>query len=86
MASELLGQLRAQVARDEHALHGVRSDGVGRDRPVAEPDDEHGRLRHQRQGGAQELGKGLRGVFEGIVRAAQQRGEVERVISPDWFT
>ena len=83
---ELLGQLCAQVARDEHALHGVRSDGIGRDRPVAEPDDEHGRLRHQRQGGAQELRKGLRGVFKGIVRAAQQRGEVERVVPPDWFT
>ena len=83
---ELLGQLRAQVARDEHALHRVRSDGIGRDRPVAEPDDEHGRLRHQRQGGTQELGKGLRGVFKGIVRAAQQRGKVERVVPPDRFT
>ena len=83
---ELLRKLRAQVARDEHALHGVRSDGVGRDRPVAEPDDEHGCLRHQRQGGAQELCERLRGVFEGVVRAAQQRGEVERVISPDRFT
>ena len=84
--SELLGQLRAQVARDEHALHGVRPDGVGRDRPVAEPDDEHGSLRHQRQSGAQELRERQRGVFKGIVRAAQQGRKVERVIPPDRFT
>jgi len=49
-------------------------------------DDEHGCLRHQRQGGTQELGERLRGVFKGIVRAAQQWGEVERVVPPDWFT
>ena len=35
---------------------------------------------------AQTLAELLRGVFKGIVRAAQQRGEVERVVPPDWFT
>ena len=38
--SEMLRQLLAQVARDHDAVDRVRADGVGRDGPVAEADDD----------------------------------------------
>ena len=82
----MLRQLRTQVARDEHALHRIRSDGVRRDRPVAEPDDEHGRLRHQRQHTAQQFRERQRRVFKCVVLTPQQRVERKGVVVANWFT
>ena len=84
--SEMLRQLLAQVARDHDAIDRVRADGVGRDRPVAETDNEHGGVRHQRQHAAQQLSERLRRVFKRIVLAPQQRVEREGVVVANRFT
>ena len=84
--SEMLRQLLAQVARDHDAVDRVRADGVGRDRPVAETDNEHGGVRHQRQHAAQQRGERLRRVFKRIVLTPQQRVEREGVVVADRFT
>ena len=83
---EMLRQLLAQMPRDHDAVDRVRADGVGRDRPVAKADDEHRRVRHQRQHAAQQLGERLRRVFKCVVLAPQQRVERKGVVVTDWFT
>ena len=82
----MLRQLRTQVPRDHNAVDRVGADGVRRDGPVAEADDEHGCVRHQRQHAAQQLGERLRRVFKCVVLAPQQRVEREGVVIADRFT
>ena len=82
----MLRQLLAQVARDHDAVDRVRADGVGRDRPVAETDNEYGSVRHQRQHAAQQLGERLRRVFKCVVLAPQQWVERKGVVVTNWFT
>ena len=83
---EMLRQLLTQVPRDHDAVDRIGADGVGRDGPVAEADDEHGCVRHQRQHAAQQLGERLRRVFKCVVLAPQQRVEREGVVIANWFT
>jgi len=79
-------KLFAQVPRDHDAVNRIRADGVGRDRPVAEADDEYGRARHQRQHAAQQLGERLRRVLKCVILAPQQRVERKGVVVTGWFT
>lgn len=51
---------RLQMARDDQTLHGLRADGVGRDVPVAQPDDE--RLPARPQQLAQRPAHGAHGI------------------------
>ena len=82
----MLRELLAQVPRDHDAVDRVGADGVGRDRPVAEADDEYGRAWHQRQHAAQQLGERLRRVLKCVVLTPQQWVERKGVVVTDWFT